>query len=260
MKFGHLLEFHKIPEWYTQYCLYNDHKKRIDHFQGMVKKGITRKLKGYYTINAKGQIYCIDFIKNYKDDVKNKRRRSAKERRRVSILRTSDQIEIRKEDQEPLFASELMTDKKRSNTEEHANLQDDESSLNIGTSQFGDAAKFMTSEDDEAYFPEKMRGKGVQMVGKGKQLESFESKVQKADQENRSSSNLRRGEQLDLIDEAGESDEEDEDLIIDQMIENKLLQQFASITGIDSSVVFARRNTLMQSNAQMSVRGSVNES
>ena len=100
--------------------MYNDHKKRIDHFKGMVKKGITRKLKGYYTINTKGQIYCIDFIKNYKDDVKNKRRRSAKERRRVSILRTSDQIEIRKGDQEPLFASELMTDKKRSSTEEHA--------------------------------------------------------------------------------------------------------------------------------------------
>lgn len=98
------------------------------------------------------------------------------------------------------------------------------------------------------------------MVGKGKQLESFESKVQKADEENKSSSNLHRGEQLDLIDEAGESDEEDEDLIIDQMIENKLLQQFASITGIDSSVVIARRNTLMQSNAQMTVRGSVNES
>jgi hypothetical protein len=73
MKFGHLLEFHKIPEWYTQYCVYNDHKKRIDGFKDCIKKGYAKKLKGYYTINNKGQIYCIDFIKNYKDDVKNKK-------------------------------------------------------------------------------------------------------------------------------------------------------------------------------------------
>jgi hypothetical protein len=70
MRFGFLLEFHKIPEWYTQYCLYHDHKKRIDEFRELVKEGTCRKLKGYYTINKKGQIYCIDFIKNYKDDVK----------------------------------------------------------------------------------------------------------------------------------------------------------------------------------------------
>ena len=99
MKFGHLLEFHKIPEWYTQYCVYNDHKKRIDAFSGMAKKGISRKLKGYYTINAKGQIYCIDFIKNYKDDVKNKKRKPRGKKRRLSLERASDAIEYRREDQ-----------------------------------------------------------------------------------------------------------------------------------------------------------------
>ena len=118
MKFGHLLEFHKIPEWYTQYCVYNDHKKRIDAFKGMTKKGICRKLKGYYTINAKGQIYCIDFIKNYKEDVKNKRKQTVK-KRRLSVVRPLDQIEIRREDHAKLFASELMVDKQRSQTENY---------------------------------------------------------------------------------------------------------------------------------------------
>ncbi len=71
MKFGHLLEFHKIPEWYTYYALYNDHKNRINQFKKGTKASLTRKLKGFYTINKKGQIYCIDFIKNYRDDIAN---------------------------------------------------------------------------------------------------------------------------------------------------------------------------------------------
>jgi hypothetical protein len=54
MKFGHLLEFHRIPEWYTYYCMYNEHKKRIDAFKAMTNKKLCKKLKGYYTINKKG--------------------------------------------------------------------------------------------------------------------------------------------------------------------------------------------------------------
>ena len=83
MKFGHLFEFHKIPEWYTGYCRYKEHKKRIKVFKAKVKDGSARKLKGYYTINNKGQIYCIDFIKNYKNET-NCRQTPARNRRRLS--------------------------------------------------------------------------------------------------------------------------------------------------------------------------------
>ena len=66
MKFGHLLEYHKIPEWYTQYCAYNEHQKRIKKFKDTNKKACVQKLKGYYTINQKGRIYCLDVIGNSK--------------------------------------------------------------------------------------------------------------------------------------------------------------------------------------------------
>ena len=67
MKFGHLYEFHKIPEWYTEYVDYIALRARIDVFKRLVKADAVRKLKGYYMINNAGQIYCIDFIKNYKE-------------------------------------------------------------------------------------------------------------------------------------------------------------------------------------------------
>lgn len=51
-----------------------------------------------------------------------------------------------------------------------------------------------------------------------------------------------------MIDEAEESDEEDEDLIVEKMVENKLFEQFASISGIDSSIIIARKNSMMTSN------------
>lgn len=68
MKFGHLFEFHKIPEWYTEYVHYKDLRDLIDQFKKFAKEGLVHPLNGYYTINKKGQIYCIDFIKNYKQD------------------------------------------------------------------------------------------------------------------------------------------------------------------------------------------------
>ena len=66
MKFGHLFEFHKIPEWYTEYLAYKELKSRIDTFKGLRKIDRTRKLKGYYMINKEGQLYCIDFIRDFK--------------------------------------------------------------------------------------------------------------------------------------------------------------------------------------------------
>ena len=84
---------------------------------------------------------------------------------------------------------------------------------------FGTGALFQ-SDEDEAYLPAKMRGQEIKMVGNGKQLEGFESKVKKPAEEQLKTSAKPSGEQLDLIEE--ESDEEDEDIIIEKMIENKL--------------------------------------
>ena len=70
MKFGHLFEFHKIPEWYTEYIHYKDLRSLIDQHKALKKQGYVRALKGYYTINKKGQIYCIDFIQNYQEETR----------------------------------------------------------------------------------------------------------------------------------------------------------------------------------------------
>ena len=69
MKFGHLFEFHKIPDWYTEYVHYKELKLRIDEFKSLKKMGQVKQLKGYYMINKRGQIYSIDFIKDYKKRV-----------------------------------------------------------------------------------------------------------------------------------------------------------------------------------------------
>jgi len=63
MKFGHLFEFHKIPDWYTEYVHYNELKNKITEFKAMKKSGHVRQLKGYYMVNKRGQLYSIDFIK-----------------------------------------------------------------------------------------------------------------------------------------------------------------------------------------------------
>ena len=70
MKFGHLFEFHKIPEWYTEYLDYVELRSLIDSFKKLNKAQKVRKLKGYYMVNDRGQVYCIDFIKNYKDQIR----------------------------------------------------------------------------------------------------------------------------------------------------------------------------------------------
>ena len=69
MKFGHLFEFHKIPEWYTEYIRYKELRDQIDLFKKFKKEGLVQPLNGYYTINKTGQIYCIDFIKNFREEI-----------------------------------------------------------------------------------------------------------------------------------------------------------------------------------------------
>ena len=66
MKFGHLFEFLKIPDWYTEYVHYNELKEKISEFKHACKQGEVKQLKGYYMINKHGQLYSIDFIKDYK--------------------------------------------------------------------------------------------------------------------------------------------------------------------------------------------------
>ena len=78
MKFGHLFEFHKIPEWYTEYVHYRDLKDRISDFKRRLKQDKVRKLKGYYMVNKKGQFFCIDFIKDRNTTPVQHKRRSRK--------------------------------------------------------------------------------------------------------------------------------------------------------------------------------------
>ena len=66
MKFGHLFEFHKIPDWYTEYVHYKELKGRIEQFKALIGVGQTKSLKGYWMINKNGQLYSIDFIKDIK--------------------------------------------------------------------------------------------------------------------------------------------------------------------------------------------------
>lgn len=52
-------------------------------------------------------------------------------------------------------------------------------------------------------------------------------------------------EVLELVAEADESDEEDEDLIMDRLIEEQLAEQFQHIVGVDSFAM--RKNSMMDS-------------
>ena len=54
MKFGHLFEFHKIPEWYTEYLDYVELRSLIDDFKKLHKVEKVKKLKGYYMVNNRG--------------------------------------------------------------------------------------------------------------------------------------------------------------------------------------------------------------
>ena len=61
MKFGNLFEFHKIPEWYTEYLDYVEMRDRIDTFKKEVKVGSSKKLSGIYNLNATGSMMFVDY-------------------------------------------------------------------------------------------------------------------------------------------------------------------------------------------------------
>jgi hypothetical protein len=100
MKFGNLFEFHKIPEWYTEYIRYNELKDRISTFKKLMKHEKTRKLKGYYMINKDGQFYCIDFIKQARKPKRGKKK--GKLGRYKSTVLTEPNTELGSDDEDPL--------------------------------------------------------------------------------------------------------------------------------------------------------------
>jgi hypothetical protein len=74
-------------------------------------------LKGYYTINKKGQIYCIDFIKNYKTDVNETRKKRNLNFFRRSVIENPDDTknalkqDIEEHEKKARSASELQSPK-----------------------------------------------------------------------------------------------------------------------------------------------------
>jgi hypothetical protein len=83
-------------------------------------------------------------------------------------------------------------------------------------------------EDD--ILPAKLKGKDLQVITKGKQLEGF-TPVEEVKPDAPSGNRPEKGQVLDLIDEAEESEEDDETLVMDAMIGEYLLEQYASISG-----------------------------
>lgn len=106
MKFGHLFEFLKIPDWYTEYVQYGELKNMITEFKACVKSGELEKLRGYYMINKSGQLYCIDFIKDFKNN--------KVPQTHLAIVAEEE------EDEEDVFESP--TDSKLINTKRQSNL------------------------------------------------------------------------------------------------------------------------------------------
>ena len=110
MKFGHLFEYHKIPEWYTEYMHYKELKQRIDNFKNLTKVEKTRKLKGYYMVNKAGQFYCIDFIKDF-SATKNKLQRKARNSQNVSHLIPDSSLKLEDSEKQSLKTHENMAGK-----------------------------------------------------------------------------------------------------------------------------------------------------
>lgn len=97
MKFGHLFEFLKIPDWYTEYLHYNELKDKISEFKSVCKNGEAKKLKGYYMINKHGQLYCIDFIK---ENNPNRFRKGSKQLPNLQAYFSLSELNSRHEDSE----------------------------------------------------------------------------------------------------------------------------------------------------------------
>lgn len=68
MKFGQLFEFHKIPEWYTEYFMYKEFIIKINDFKTLRSIGKAKLLIGFYMVNKNRKLYCIDFINDFKKE------------------------------------------------------------------------------------------------------------------------------------------------------------------------------------------------
>ncbi len=53
MKFSEQFEYHKIPEWYSEYLDYKFFKEHLKNFRSNVRDGSLTKLKGLYTLSKK---------------------------------------------------------------------------------------------------------------------------------------------------------------------------------------------------------------
>jgi SPX domain protein involved in polyphosphate accumulation len=60
MKFGEILEYHKIPEWYNMYLNYELFKQKIELFQLKKKFNEVAKLPGYYYRTTDGQLVMLE--------------------------------------------------------------------------------------------------------------------------------------------------------------------------------------------------------
>lgn len=60
MKFGLQFEFHKIPEWYSEYLDYKRFKGLIKKFKVKVKAGEIQKLRGFYYLTTKRFVLPLD--------------------------------------------------------------------------------------------------------------------------------------------------------------------------------------------------------
>ena len=60
MKFGLQFEFHKIPEWYSEYLDYKRFKGLIKRFKVKVKAGEVHKLRGLYYLTTKRFVLPLD--------------------------------------------------------------------------------------------------------------------------------------------------------------------------------------------------------
>eukprot|EP00347_Sterkiella_histriomuscorum_P002512 403367865 len=62
MKFGQQFEFHKIPEWYTEYLDYLKLKATCKDFKQKTKHGKVQKLKGLYYLTQKGCVIPMNIF------------------------------------------------------------------------------------------------------------------------------------------------------------------------------------------------------
>ena len=61
MRFGSLLEFHKVPEWYTEYLDYVELRNLIDVHKQRVKQNKCKKLEGMFNIEIDEVPEFVDY-------------------------------------------------------------------------------------------------------------------------------------------------------------------------------------------------------